>query len=77
MKTMNITNFKAHALKVINLVFQNHENVIIKKKGKPVAEIIPYKKLNNKNMPGKLAETKKKEKDIISPLGEEIWEACQ
>lgn len=42
MKTMTITDFKAHALQVIGEVAQSKEPVIVTKRGKPLAEVIPF-----------------------------------
>ena len=77
MKTMGISQFKTHALKTIDQVAATHEIVVITKRGKPMAQIIPYQNLNSKHKPGKLADTLVFENDIISPLGEEMWDACK
>jgi prevent-host-death family protein len=42
MKTMAISQFKAHALKIIDEISQNHETIIVTKRGKPLAKILPY-----------------------------------
>ena len=73
MNTMNITNFKAHALQIIRNAAELGKPLVITKRGKALAEIIPYKPHNKKVVPGKLASTLVSEKDIISPIGEE-WE---
>lgn len=77
MITMSISKFKAHALMVIDQVAKNRENVIITKRGKPLAQVIPFTSSTEKNQPGKLAHTLTFEKDIISPLGEEPWDSYQ
>ena len=77
MKTMAISKFKAHALRVIDQVAKSHESIVITKRGKALAEIIPFRSSNEKAAPGRLANTLVFEKDIISPLGEDIWEACK
>ena len=77
MKTMAISEFKAHALKVLNEVSKSQETIVITKRGKPLAEVIPHRKSEMKPTPGKLADAFVFEKDIITPLGEELWEACQ
>ena len=77
MKTMAISEFKAHALKVLNEVAKNQETIVITKRGKPLAQVVPHRKSEMKPTPGKLAEAFVFEKDIISPLGEGLWEACQ
>ena len=45
------------------------------KRGKPLAEVVPYTEA--KPTAGHLAETLVLEKDIASPLGEEVWDACR
>ncbi len=77
MKTMAITEFKAYALKVVDQVAKSNESLVITKRGKPLAELIPYRKPEEKHVPGKLADTLVFEKDIVTPLGQDIWEACK
>jgi prevent-host-death family protein len=77
MKTMGISQFKTHALKTIDQVAATQEIVVITKRGKPMAQIIPYQNSASKHKPGKLADTLVFENDIVSPLGEEMWDACK
>lgn len=73
MKTFTITTFKAQALKVIDQIAKTRESIIITKRGKPIVEVLPYIAKENNQTPGKLKHLLKTEKDIISPLGENIW----
>jgi prevent-host-death family protein len=75
MKTLGITDFKAHALRILSQVAKDKEPVLVTKRGKPVVEVIPYSA--SKPAPGKLAEALVFEKDIVSPLGEDGWDACK
>ena len=75
MKAMTISEFKAKALKVVGDVAATQESVIVVKRGKPIAEVIPYRRATHKPVPGRLAHTLLFEKDIVSPLGEGMWEA--
>jgi prevent-host-death family protein len=77
MKTLAISEFKTHALKVLNDVAKYQETIVITKRGKPLAQVVPYRKSVMKPAPGKLADTFVFEKDIITPLGEGLWEACR
>jgi len=77
MKTMAITEFKAYALKVIDQVAKSREGLIITKRGEPIAELVPFRKSEQKPVSGKLADTLVFEKDIVEPLGDSIWEACK
>lgn len=77
MKSMAISAFKAHALRVIDTVAKKHESVMITKRGKPLAKVIPFYKEGKKPVPGKLAHTLGFEKDIVAPLGRSLWEATR
>jgi prevent-host-death family protein len=75
MKTFAISDFKAHALQILGQVAETKEHVVITKRGKPLAEVVPFS--TRKPSPGKLSEALLYEEDIVSPLGEEIWDACK
>lgn len=77
MKTFTVTTFKTHALKVIEQIIKTRESIIITKRGKPVAEVLPYTPKDTTPIPGKLQHLLKDEKDIIAPIGEDIWNAAQ
>jgi prevent-host-death family protein len=77
MKTMAISEFKTHALQVLNEVAKSQETIIITKRGKPLAQVVPHRKPETKPTPGKLADAFVFEKDIITPLGEKLWEVCE
>ena len=76
MKTMAISEFKTHALKIIDQLSKNHETIIVTKRGKPLAKLLPYEDTQDLFKPGQLVETLIFEDDIITPLGEDMWEAC-
>ena len=75
MKTMAITDFKTHALQVLGDVAARKEKVAETKRAKPLAEVGPY--ADAKPIAGHLAEALVFEKDIVSPLGEDMWDACK
>ena len=77
MKTMAISAFKANALRVIDNVSKLQERVIITKRGKALAELIPFRSTKNKAVPGRLSSSLVSEKDIITPLGSGMWDACK
>ncbi len=77
MQTMGISEFKAHALKILDQVAKLQESIVITKRGKPVARVIPYRNSDMNPTPGKLANYLVFEKDIVSPLGEEMWDASK
>ena len=76
MQTMAISDFKAHALKVLDKISTSKESVIVTKRGKPLARVIPFQQMKKKNSPGKLIEAKIFEGDILSPIDEK-WDADQ
>lgn len=76
MQTMAISEFKTHALKVLDQVAQTKETIIITKRGEPLAQITPYLDKEQFFKPDQLADTLVFEEDILSPLGEDDWEAC-
>ena len=75
MRTLAITDFKAHALQVLGQVAKTRESVVVTKRGKPLAEVIPFRP--DVPRPGKLADALVFEKDIVTPLGEDMWHACK
>ncbi len=77
MKEYSISDFKAHAIGILNGLAKSGESVLVTKRGKPLARISPYRPPENKPRSGKLAGTLSIEKDLISPLGEELWEAAR
>lgn len=72
MNTMPITDFKAHALRVLDKVSTSKESVVVTKRGKPLAEVIPFEHPDAKQCSGKLAEAKVYEGNMISPVNEEL-----
>jgi antitoxin (DNA-binding transcriptional repressor) of toxin-antitoxin stability system len=77
MKTMAITEFKSYALKVIDHISKSKESLVITKRGEPLAELIPFRGKKSKPVAGKLSGALRFEKDILEPLGEDMWEACR
>jgi len=75
MKKFAITDFKAHALQILGQIAKTKEPIVVTKRGKPLAEVIPFS--TDTPVPGKLSEALVFEEDIVSPLGEDIWGACK
>ena len=76
-KVMGISQFKIHALKILDNIARSQESIVITKRGKPIARIIPYRNIETQPEAGKLSRYLVFEKDIVSPIGEEIWDATQ
>ena len=77
MTSMAISVFKAHALQAIGHVASSKVGIVITKRGKPLAQVVPYQSTAATVNPGKLSSALVFEKDIISPLGVEMWEATR
>ena len=79
MKTMSVSKFKAVCLKEIDLVTKTGEPILITKYGEPVVMLsLPKEEAAPKKhsfgcMKGKM----KTLGDIVSPIGEEDWEALK
>lgn len=77
MKTFTITDFKTHALQLINQIVKTQESVVVTKHGKPVVEVSPFTQAEDTPKPGKLRHLYKSESDIITPFGENIWNSAK
>ena len=66
--------FKAECLKLMDRVNQTHEEIIISKRGKPVAKLVPIENKPAHPIFGFMKDTIKSENDIVTPTGE-LWNA--
>jgi prevent-host-death family protein len=74
METLSVSKFKATCLAVLEDVASKKKKVIITKRGKPIAEIIPVD-YETKDLP--LKDTVTFLGDIISPVAESDWEVLK
>lgn len=75
MKTVSVTEFKAHCLELVSEVSRTGEAVVLTKHGKPTAMVVPPPTDEKKKWrPGLFRGTTKIVGDIIAPL-DEPWEA--
>jgi prevent-host-death family protein len=74
METLSVSEFKAKCLSVLQDVDKQKKRVIITKRGKPIAEVIPHES-EDKEVP--LEDTVTFMGDIISPVAEEDWEVLK
>jgi prevent-host-death family protein len=72
MDSLSVSKFKATCLAVVEEVAKSKKPVIITKRGKPIAELIPYEE-EIEQVP--LQDTVAFIGDIISPVAAEDWEA--
>ncbi len=77
MTSMAISVFKAHALEAVGRVARSREGIVITKRGKPVAQVVPYHAPAATATPGRLCATLVFEKDIVAPIGAKLWETAR
>lgn len=66
--------FKAECLRLMELVKERHEEIIITKRGRPVAKLVPTDDGEEEVLFGRLAGTVTSHGDLTAPLGE-AWHA--
>ena len=66
--------FKAQCLKLMDRVKKNRERIIITKRGRPIAQLVPLDEEPPGDIFGALRGLVLEEQDIISPVGES-WDA--
>lgn len=74
MESMTVTKFKATFLSILDDVQKQKKRVVITKRGKPIAEVVPYLKTERKIS---LKDTVTHIGDIVSPVAEEDWEVLK
>jgi prevent-host-death family protein len=74
MESMSASKFKATCLAVLEEVARQKTRIIITKRGKPIAEVIPYEP-EAEQMPLKDAITFMG--DLISPVAGDDWETLK
>ena len=74
MESLNISKFKATCLSILDDVQKQKKRIIITKRGKPIAEVVPYLKTDRKiSLKGSVTFIG----DIVSPVAEEDWEVLK
>ncbi len=71
---INAAEFKAKCLKLIDEVAATHEPLVITKRGKPVAKLVPIENEVPASMFGYMKGTVTVLGDIVAPL-DEVWSA--
>ncbi len=74
METLSVSEFKATCLAVLEDIHKQKKRVVITKRGKPIAEVIPFEAVYEE-IP--LKDTVTFIGDIISPVAENDWEALK
>jgi antitoxin (DNA-binding transcriptional repressor) of toxin-antitoxin stability system len=76
MTTHTVSYFKNHALRLLDDVATQGEELVITRYGKPLAHVEPAKTKDTIKL-GKLKGTLEIVGDIVGPLGEVDWDACR
>jgi prevent-host-death family protein len=74
---MPISEFKAKALRTIDRVAESRLPVLITRRGRPLARVVPYDGPEAASRPGRLASALVFEGDLVSPLGAAAWDAAR
>ena len=74
MESMCASKFKATCLAVLDEVARQKTRIIITKRGRPIAEVIPYE-LEAERLP--LKDTVTFMGDLVSPVAGEDWEVLK
>ena len=80
MLTMAAGEFKTHCLKLMDLAHDQHETIIITKRGIPVAKLVPYEdeeKERNIFSYGCMAGTMEITGDIVNFDTSHLWDALK
>lgn len=78
METINASDFKARCLAILDRVQSTGERVVILKRGRPVAELVPASKAKKEYPQSELRGTVTFVGDVIGPvLPEEAWESLR
>ena len=75
MKTIKASEFKSRCLQLMDEVSKTGEPLVITKNGKPVSQLVPYRRRPS-TLFGALKGSVKVRGDIVSPLNED-WEALR
>ncbi len=74
METLSVSKFKATCLAVLEDVRKQKKKVIVTKRGKPIAEIMP---VNHEKEDVPLKDTILFMGDIVSPVSADEWEVLK
>lgn len=72
--TLSVSEFKTHALSVFEEVSTKGLTILVTKRGKPLARVVPYVENDPEQLAaGRLAKWVAREGDLVAPLGPEMW----
>ncbi len=76
MRTIAASEFKARALAILDEVAASGEEIVVTKRGNPVARVTAYVRAEERAAPGWLSHTLVHMGDIVAPLGDADWETA-
>ena len=62
--------FKVHCLRLLSAVHDSHKEILITKRGKPMAKLVPVQEESKKPLFGFMKDSVIIKGDIVSPVGE-------
>lgn len=71
---ISAAEFKARCLKLLDEVAETHEPLVITKRGRPVAQVVPVEPDDEQSFFGSMKGTIEIRGDVISPI-DETWSA--
>lgn len=74
-RVVTVSDLKAHALELVSRVSSSGATLVITKRGKPVAQLVPFRPAG-KAVPGRLRHALVALGDVVSPTGVD-WEAAR
>ena len=78
METINASDFKARCLAILDRVQATGERVVVLKRGRPIAEVVPASRTHAEYAQLELKNTVTVLRDIVEPaLPEEHWESLR
>jgi len=72
-----VSQLKAELLAIVEKIATTGVEVVITKRGKTVAKLVPFSDDVQKPVAGKLSGTILFEDDIVSPLGSDLWDSAK
>ncbi len=71
METISVSDFKKNVFGLFDEISKSGDKLVVTKRGKPVVMVLPYKNVDLKPIPDKLAGTITFEDDIVSSMENE------
>lgn len=76
-KSFSVSEFKSKSLGLLERVFRTGETLIVTKRGRPIAKVVPIEDEDEKPVAGRLCDTLVEEIDVITPFGGKMWKAAE